>query len=396
MKLLILGAGGFIGVNLVERLLEDGVHDVIAVDINEDKMEDLLKNPHPKLRYLHQDISDDAAMVGLVEESDVVVDLVAFANPSLYVEDPIGVYDLNFTQNMKIVRHCQQFKKRLIQFSTCEVYGMTAAKVGEQFGLSTEENKCVFEEDTTPMIMGPVKNHRWIYACAKQLLERVLFALGKSEDFKFSIIRPFNFVGPRIDYLPSEEAGNPRVFSHFMDSLLYGTKPMRLVDGGNAWRAYTYISDAVDCTVRIIEDKNNNCNGEIFNIGQPENELQIKDMAVKMCDIFDKHFRIESDPPRPEIISVSGEEFYGKGYEDCDRRIPSIEKAEKLLGWSANYDIDAVLTKTMEYFVTEHRKKAIVTNLPQADVTGVKSAILDTTLDTTSVTDDESAGSIKV
>jgi nucleoside-diphosphate-sugar epimerase len=363
MKVLILGAGGFIGVNLTERLLQDGVHHVIAVDINPAKMDDLLLEENrkdtwsPKLRYIHQDIANDEAMIELVQQADVVLDLVAFANPSLYVDDPLGVYDLNFVQNMKIVHHCRVYKKRLIQFSTCEVYGISAAKAAEQFGLSSREHKCEFAEDTTPLIMGPVKNHRWIYACSKQLLERILFALGKSEDFPFTIIRPFNFVGPRIDYLPSEEAGNPRVFSHFMDSLLYGTKPMMLVDGGTAWRSYTYISDAVDCIVRIIEDKDSNCNGQIFNIGQPENELQIKDMAVKMCDIFDTHFRTAADPPRPEIVSISGEEFYGKGYEDCDRRIPNIDKAKSLLGWSPTYDIDAVLTKTMEYFVKEHRKK---------------------------------------
>ena len=357
MKLLILGAGGFIGVNLTERLVADGEHDVVAVDINAQKMTHLLMNQSPKLRYIHLDISNDDEMQDLVEQADVVVDLVAFANPSLYVEDPLSVYDLNFTQNMKVVEQCRRFKKRLIQFSTCEVYGMTAAKAAEQFGLTSAEHQCAFIEDETPLIMGPVKNHRWIYACAKQLLERVLFALGKTEDFKFTIIRPFNFIGPRIDYLPSEEAGNPRVFSHFIDALLYGTKPIKLVDGGEAYRAYTYIDDAVDCIVRIIEDKQNNCNGHIFNIGQPENELQIKDMAVKMCDIFDQKFRTEFDPPRPQIISVSGEEFYGKGYEDCDRRIPNVDKAKNLVGWSAKHDIDTVIFKTMEYFVGVHREK---------------------------------------
>jgi len=356
MKILLLGAGGFIGVNLTERLLSDAVHGITAIDIHEGKIEHLRSDPN--LDYRHLDISSDEAEIdSLVAASDVVVDLVAFANPSLYVTDPFGVYDLNYTQNMKVVEQCRRHKKRLIQFSTCEVYGITAAKAGEQFGLSSETNKCEFIEDETPLIMGPVKNHRWIYACAKQLLERVLDALGKSEGFRFSIIRPFNFVGPRIDFLPSEEAGNPRVFSHFMDSLLYGNQPIKLVNGGEVYRAYTYIDDAVDCIVRIIEDKKNNCNGHIFNIGQPGNELKIKELAEKMCDIFDAKFRQDDDPPRPEIISVTGEEFYGKGYEDCDRRIANIDKARTLLDWEPHCDIDEVITKTMEYFVNEHRKK---------------------------------------
>jgi len=359
MKVLLLGAGGFIGVNLTERLLKDATHDVTAIDIEEEKIDHLINDPDSRLNYLHLDISkDESELDRLVSGTDVVVDLVAVANPALYVESPFEVYDLNYTQNMKVVEQCRKYKKRLIQFSTCEVYGITAAKAAEQFGLSSKTHPCPFSEDETPLIMGPVKNHRWIYACAKQLLERVLDALWKTEGFQFSVIRPFNFVGPRIDYLPSETGGgNPRVFSHFMDALLYGNKPMQLVDGGHAYRAYTYIDDAVDCMVRIIEDKHNNCEGQIFNIGTPENELTIAEMAEKMCNIFDENFRQEGDPPRPDIVSISGEEFYGAGYEDCDRRIADITKARTLLGWEPKHDLDSVITHTMKYFVDEFRKK---------------------------------------
>ena len=354
MNILLLGAGGFIGVNLTERLLADGEHSVTAVDISDEKLEHLLDTR--SLNYLHLDISNDEDKIGaLVKESDVVVDLVAFANPALYVEDPVGVYDLNFTQNLKVVDQCRKHDKRLIQFSTCEVYGITAAKA---FGLSSKDNPCPFSEDESPLIMGPIKNHRWIYASAKQLLERVLHAYGHRDGFRYSIIRPFNFVGPRIDYLPSEAGGgNPRVFSHFMDALLYGNHPIRLVEGGMNYRAYTYIDDAVDCIVKIIEDKKNNCNGEIFNIGQPENELTIAELATKMRDMFDEHFREEGDPPRPEIVNVTAEEFYGEGYEDCDRRIADVSKAKRLLDWDAKHSVDEVIYKTMEYFVNQHRKK---------------------------------------
>ena len=354
MNILLLGAGGFIGVNLTERLLNDGTHDVTAVDISEEKLEHLLDQS--EFKYLHLDISrDEAKIEELVKQADVVVDLVAFANPALYVEDPVGVYDLNFTQNLKVVDQCRKHDKRLVQFSTCEVYGLTAAKA---FGLDSKDHPCPFNEDETPLIMGPVKNHRWIYACAKQLLERVLHAYRYRDGFRYSIIRPFNFVGPRIDYLPSEAGGgNPRVFSHFMDSLLYGSKPMQLVDGGQVFRAYTYIDDAVDCIVRVIENKKDNCDGEIFNVGQPENELTIAELAERMRDMFDKHFRQEGDPPRPEIVSVSSQEFYGEGYEDCDRRIADVTKAKTLLDWQPQFGVDEVIFKTMEYFVNEHRAK---------------------------------------
>ena len=351
MKILLLGSGGFIGVNLAERLLRDKVHDVTAIDIDEEKITEITD---PALRYMHLDISkDEAELDQLVAESDVVVDLVAFANPSLYVEDPVGVYDLNFTQNLKVVDQCLKHKKRLVQFSTCEVYGITAALA---MGLKSEDHPIPFSEDETPLIMGPVKNHRWIYACGKQLLERILHAYGIRDGFNYTIIRPFNFIGPRIDYLPSEAGGgNPRVVSHFINALLYGT-PMKLVDGGKNFRAYTYIDDAVDCMVRILDNPNGVCDREIFNIGTPENEVTIKEFAHLVREIFDENFRQPGDP-EPEVVEVSGEEFYGPGYEDCDRRIPVVEKARKLLGWKSEHDIRSTIYLTMKYYVDKHRAK---------------------------------------
>jgi nucleoside-diphosphate-sugar epimerase len=347
----MLGAGGFIGANLTERLLRDGNHEVTALDIEREKLDDTTGGAD--LNYIEFDIrGDEKKLEELTVAHDVVVDLVAMANPALYVSNPIDVFKLNFTENLKIAEFCVKHKKRIVQFSTCEVYGITAAKA---FGKNSADYPLPFIEDETPLIMGPVKNHRWIYACAKQLLERVLHAYGIEEDLHYSIIRPFNFIGPRIDYLPSEQTGNPRVFSHFMNGLLYGTD-IKLVDGGVNYRAYTYIDDAVDCIVRILENPEK-CDKQIFNIGTPENEVTIKEMADRMIAMFDREFRQPGDPT-PRVVNVTSEEFYGKGYEDCDRRIPNVDKARNLLGWKSEHNFDSVLYHTMKYFVDKHRAKA--------------------------------------
>jgi nucleoside-diphosphate-sugar epimerase len=351
MKLLLLGAGGFIGANLTERLIAEGKHQLTAVDIDDEKLDRSLGHKH--LVYLKHDIRSRCdSLERMTAEHDAVVDLVALANPSLYVTNPLDVFDLNFTENLRIAELCVKYHKRLIQFSTCEVYGKTVAGV---LGKDPATMPFPFQEDTTPLIMGPINAHRWIYACAKQLLERVLHAYGLEDRLNYTIIRPFNFIGPRIDYLPSEKAGNPRVFSHFMNALLYGT-PMKLVDGGGNYRAYTYIDDAVDCIVRIIDNPGGVCDREIFNIGTPENEVTIRQLAELMREIFDEKFRQEGDP-LPEIVNVSSEEFYGKGYEDCDRRIPDVTKARTLLGWTSKHDIRSVIFHTMDYFVNQYREK---------------------------------------
>src|SRR5271166_2579272 len=100
MQILNLGAGGFIGSHLTQRLLAEG-HSVVAVDLWGDKVSELLG--HPGLRFVQQDIrSPDFSIDRLVEEADLVIDLIAYANPGLYIRIPLEVFRLNFLENLKI------------------------------------------------------------------------------------------------------------------------------------------------------------------------------------------------------------------------------------------------------------------------------------------------------
>ena len=355
MKILALGAGGFIGCHLTGRLLAEG-HTVTAVDIEAGKLSEHLA--HPRLTFITQDIRvPEWGLDRLVADADLVIDLIAYANPGLYLRIPLEVFRLNFTENLKIAEACVRHSKRLIQFSTCEVYGRTAASL-KNANLTDPEDPihATFSEDTSEYILGPVVKHRWIYSCAKQLLERVLHAYGLETGFNYTIIRPFNFIGPKIDFLLHEREGIPRVFSFFMDALLKGTE-MKLVNGGSNRRCYTYIDDAVDCTYRIVENPNGACDRQIFNIGSPYNEISIRQMAEQMTAIYSEKFR---DPAirLPDIISVTGEEFYGEGYDDSDRRIPDITKARTLLGWEPRFSVRETLERTMTYYVNEFRGQA--------------------------------------
>ncbi|MEO8324594.1 MAG: bifunctional UDP-4-keto-pentose/UDP-xylose synthase [Nitrospirota bacterium] len=347
MKVLNLGGGGFVGSHLTARLLKEG-HSVIVVDQDHDKIQEWMGNQ--QLTVIKEDIKKpDWGMKELVQESDVVIDLIAYANPGLYVKIPLEVFQLNFVENLKIAESCVQLKKRLIQFSTCEVYGKTAASISNG-GLKNPYDPihASFSEDSSDFVLGPVGKHRWIYASAKQLLERVLHAYGIERDFNYTIVRPFNFIGPKIDFLPSNFPGIPRVFSFFMDALLNGT-PMKLVDGGNSRRCYTYIDDAIDAIYQIVRNPHGVCDKQIFNIGSPDNEISIRDLAELMRVIYFNKFGNPGEP-LSDIIEVSSEEFYGKGYEDSDRRIPDINKARNLLGWEPQWKLADLLTATMEYY----------------------------------------------
>ncbi|MCA9470420.1 MAG: bifunctional UDP-4-keto-pentose/UDP-xylose synthase [Nitrospirales bacterium] len=351
MKVLSLGGAGFIGSHLTERLLLEG-HSVVVVDYYDDKISELIN--HPGLTLINQDIREpNWGLEELVSDADVVIDLIAYANPGLYVKMPLEVFELNFTENLKIAKACRKLQRRLIQFSTCEVYGKTVASFLNGHLVNPDDPiHATFSEDHTNFILGPIGKHRWIYASAKQLLERILHAYGIENGFNYSIIRPFNFIGPKIDYLLNETDGIPRVFSFFMDALINGGQ-MKLVDGGTHRRCYTYIDDAIEAIYAIVLNPNDVCDRQIFNIGSPKNEISIQELAVSMRDLYANEF---SDKPSklPEIVTVSSEEFYGVGYEDSDRRIPDISKAKVLLGWEPKWDIHNTLRATMSYYVKEY------------------------------------------
>lgn len=365
MKILCLGAGGFIGSHLMGRLLSDG-HSVVAVDLYDDKVQEYLANP--SLSYVVQDIREPGwGLEKHVQDADLVVDLIAYANPGLYLRIPLDVFRLNFTENLRIAETCVKFGKRLVQYSTCEVYGRTVASIeGLNLPDPDDPKLATFSEDKSEFILGPVNKHRWIYACAKQLLERVLHAYGIEHGFNYTIIRPFNFIGPKIDFLPMEKEGIPRVFSFFMEALINGTK-MELVDGGSARRCYTYIDDAIECSARIVENPGGVCNQQIFNIGNPNNEVSIRQLAEAMRDIYAEKHR-KPGVPLPEIVDVPGAEFYGEGYDDSDRRIPDMTKVRTLLGWEPKWDLRPMLEETMQYYVTEYMEKVIGKQQPIAKV----------------------------
>ncbi len=333
MKLLIIGAGGFIGSNLIEHLIEQGEHDVVGVDVTGEKLAGI---EGPNFRFIEADILDDPPLADkLISDCDVVVDLVAYANPSLYVAKPLEVIQLNFFENVKIADYCIKHQKRLFQYSTSEIYGKR----------STDGT---YKEDESDLVMGPVTKQRWVYASGKQFLERILHAHGLNGDLEYTIVRPFNFVGPRFDYLvEAGSVGGPRVFAHFMSALITGG-PIHLVDGGEQRRSFTHIDDASAAFTTLLESPE--AINQIYNIGNPTTDISIKELASYMSDIYED---LTGNAYAGEIIEISGEDFYGKGYEDMNRVPPDISKL-KALGWSPTRDLHTTFSDAIRYHVEQH------------------------------------------
>jgi UDP-4-amino-4-deoxy-L-arabinose formyltransferase/UDP-glucuronic acid dehydrogenase (UDP-4-keto-hexauronic acid decarboxylating) len=333
---LILGVDGFIGNHLSEHLLDSGKYEVHGMDLGSSSIKRLLNRPG--FHFSEGDISIHREWIEYhVRKCDIVLPLVAIATPAEYVRNPLRVFELDFEENLRIVRYCHKYNKRILFPSTSEVYGMSQDPE--------------FNEETSNFVLGPIHKQRWIYSCSKQMLDRVIWAYGATKGLQFTLFRPFNWVGPRLDSLMSARIGSSRVITQLILNLVEGT-PIRLVDGGSQRRCFTDVKDGVDCLFRIIENKDNCCDSKIFNIGNPTNEASISELANILVEKFEKHPLRAKFPPFAGIRSIEARAFYGSGYEDVQHRRPSIRQANRLLGWQPTVPLEQSIEETLNYFLS--------------------------------------------
>ena len=334
-RVLILGVNGFIGNHLTERLLQDDNFEVYGLDIGSDAISRFLGQP--RFHFVEGDISIHSEWIEYhIKKCDVVLPLVAIATPVEYTRNPLRVFELDFEENLKIIRDCVKYKKRIIFPSTSEVYGMCADKQ--------------FDEDHSNLVVGPINKQRWIYSVSKQLLDRVIWAYGEKEQLRFTLFRPFNWMGPRLDNLNAARIGSSRAITQLILNLVEGS-PVKLIDGGAQKRCFTDIRDGIEALFRIIENKNQNCDGQIINIGNPENEASIKELAERLLASFERHPLRDRFPPFAGFREVESSSYYGKGYQDVEHRKPSIKNARRLLGWTPGVDMDVTIDNTLDFFL---------------------------------------------
>lgn len=334
---LILGINGFIGRALSERLLDSGRFEVHGMDIRDDNLTDLVGRAD--FHFHEGDIAIHREWIEYhVRKCDVVLPLVAIATPIEYTRNPIRVFELDFEENLAVIRYCVKYGKRVVFPSTSEVYGMC-----------TDE---VFDEDTSNLVLGPINRQRWIYSCCKQLLDRVIWAYGQTEGLRFSLFRPFNWIGPRLDSLDAARIGSSRAITQLILNLVEGS-PIQLVDGGEQKRCFTDLRDGIEGLFSVIADDNGRCNGGIYNIGHPENNLSIRALAELLVELFDAHPLRRHFPPFAGYRDLESGVYYGAGYQDVQFRKPSIENARKHLGWEPRIGVREAVSTTLDYFLRD-------------------------------------------
>ncbi|MEJ8323360.1 bifunctional UDP-4-amino-4-deoxy-L-arabinose formyltransferase/UDP-glucuronic acid oxidase ArnA [Kosakonia sacchari] len=334
-RVLILGVNGFIGNHLTERLLRDDNYEIFGLDIGSDAISRFLGNP--RFHFVEGDISIHSEWIEYhIKKCDVVLPLVAIATPIEYTRNPLRVFELDFEENLKIIRDCVKYNKRIIFPSTSEVYGMC-----------TDNN---FDEDNSNLVVGPINKQRWIYSVSKQLLDRVIWAYGDKHGLKFTLFRPFNWMGPRLDNLNAARIGSSRAITQLILNLVEGS-PIKLIEGGKQKRCFTDISDGIEALFRIIENKDGRCDGQIINIGNPDNEASIKELAEMLLASFEKHPLRDRFPPFAGFREVESSSYYGKGYQDVEHRKPSIRNAKRCLHWEPTVDMRQTIDETLDFFL---------------------------------------------
>ncbi len=326
-RILILGVNGFIGHHLSNRIIHTTDWEVYGMDIQSDRVAGLLD--HKRFRFFEGDITINKQWIEYnIRKCDVILPLVAIATPATYVKEPLRVFELDFEANLPIVRSCVKHGKRLLFPSTSEVYGMCRDET--------------FDPYKSELVLGPINKQRWIYACSKQLMDRVIAAYGMEHGLDYTLFRPFNWIGDGLDNINTAKEGSSRVITQFLGHIARG-EPIKLVDGGAQRRTFTYIDDGVDALMKIIENENSVASGKIYNIGNPLNNHSVRELATMMIELALTYPEFHDFARRVRTLEVSSENYYGSGYQDMQHRVPAIENTRAELGWEPKVDMKDAL-----------------------------------------------------
>jgi nucleoside-diphosphate-sugar epimerase len=253
----------------------------------------------------------------------------------MYVRDPLRVFELDFEANLAIIRQCVKHGKRVLFPSTSEVYGM--CKDSE------------FDPYASDLVYGPIEKPRWIYACSKQLLDRVIHAYGLHHGLDYTLFRPFNWIGPGLDNMHAAKEGSSRVITQFLGHIVRGEN-LQLVDGGQQRRCFTGVSDGIDALMKMIANEGGCASRKIFNVGNPTNSLSVRELAQEMLKVAATYPEYRSNAAKVKLVETTANAYYGKGYQDVEHRVPKIDNTKADLQWEPRVSMHDALRQIFDAY----------------------------------------------
>ncbi len=317
MKILITGGAGFVGSHLADKLIGQG-HDITVID-------DLSTGQYSNVAHLEggsnfrliiDTVLNEKLMEELVRETDHVYHMASAVGVKLIMEHPVKTIETIFRGTDVVLGFCSRYRKRVLIPSTSEVYGKSAT--------------VPFKEDDD-LLTGPTDKHRWAYACAKTLDEFLALAHWKETRLPVVVVRLFNTVGPR------QTGHYGMVVPRFVEAALKN-QTIEVHGDGTQSRCFGHVFDIVEGLTKLLD--NTDCFGQVINLGNDE-EVSIMQLADKA---------IELTGSSSNIRFVPYEEAYGEGFEDMRRRVPSLAKAERLIGYKPTRTLDDIINDVAAEF----------------------------------------------
>lgn len=316
MKALITGGAGFIGSHLADELLLQG-HEVVVMDNfitgSNDNIEHNIDNP--RYKFMDYDIVDEGFITySIIIDCDVVFHLAASVGVKFIMQQSVVSMNNNFQGTNNVLYSASKYGKKVVLASSSEVYG-------EQSGILSETDLVNFD---------PTKL-RYHYACGKLMDEFLLQAYAKERGLKYVVARIFNTVGPR------QVGSYGMVLPRFVEQALKG-ESLKVFGDGTQQRCFTHVADTVEALIQLSECSE--AEGEVVNIGNPDNEIAIYDLAIKIINQIGSNSKIEFVDPK--IV-------YGEGFAEMLRRLPSIEKLQSLIGFEPKRSLNIIIHDIIDY-----------------------------------------------
>jgi UDP-glucose 4-epimerase len=304
----ITGGAGFIANTIIRRLIDEN-NIVVYDNFHRDTLSGSDLNGHTRIKVVKGDVLDYAGLEHAMKGADAVIHAAGIAGIDTVIKDPVSTMRVNMigTANVLEAARVNQIKDRIIDFSTSEVFGSMAFRSSE--------------EDST--VSGSAGEARWTYAVSKLAGEHLAHAYHSQYKLPVVTVRPFNVYGPG-------QTGEGAIQIFIKKALK--NEPIRIDGDGNQIRAWCYVDDFVECIMKCLESPN--AIGESFNIGNSRAVITILGLAHTVCRVLGSSSKVHHGPPLSADIAI---------------RIPSVEKAEKLLAFKASYDLEEGIKRTAEW-----------------------------------------------
>jgi UDP-glucose 4-epimerase len=269
---------------------------------------------NPRVRFVNDDVRNTQTMSILVEQCDVVYHLAAAVGVQLIVDRPVHTIETNIHGSEVVLQIANKFRRPVLIASTSEVYGKS-------------ENVPFREDDDT--VSGATRFSRWSYACSKAIDEFLALAYHQEYGLPAVVVRFFNTVGPR------QTGQYGMVIPRFVERAIRN-EPIEIYGTGKQSRCFGYVGDVVDAIIKLMACPE--APGRVYNIGSTE-EITIDALA-------DKIIKMTGSKSAKKILTY--EEAYGRPFDDMLRRIPCLDRVNKLIGYEPKTGLDEILRQVIE------------------------------------------------